>query len=1163
MNRSIPTRAAAWLPPLALTAPLAADTLTVDNVSDADSADGFELGHALRGSAARPSGSSPGVGRRRGAFQATRTIRARIAAAPSSGDRTEGGSMSRFPVRGALAAALASLAFTLAGAPLAAAKPKAAPTDDKPAVDPALLSTIEWREVGPYRGGRADAVTGLAGDRVTYYFGSSGGGVWKTSDAGRSWKSVSDGFFGGSIGAVAVAPSDHNVVYVGTGEETVRGNVSEGDGMWKSTDAGKSWTHVGLTDSRHITRVRVHPQNPDLVYACALGHLFGPNDERGVFRSRDGGTTWDKIKFVSRDAGCVDLAMDPTNPRVLYASFWNIRRQPWTFESGGAGSGIWKSTDGGDNWSELTTAPGLPRGTIGISGVSVSPSNPDNVWAIVEAEDGGVFRSRDAGKTWNRVNDDRSLRQRAWYYSRIYADPKDEETVYVVNVRFQRSKDGGKSFEAIRTPHGDNHDLWIDPDDPRRMIESNDGGAQVSEDGGESWTTQANQPTAQIYRVSTDNDFPWRILGAQQDNSALRIRSRSAVGSSIGEDDWEETAGGESGYIVAKPDEPDVVYGGSYGGFLMRADHRTMELRLVNVWPDDPMGSGAEGFKYRFQWNFPMFFSPHDPNTLYAAANVLFKTTNGGQSWTQVSPDLTRDDPSKLGPAGGPITKDNTGVEYYCTIFAAAESPLEAGLLWAGSDDGLVHVSRDGGANWTNVTPKGLPEWSQVNAIDPDPFAAGGAYLAATRYKLDDETPYLYKTADYGATWTRIDAGIPRNAFTRAVRADPAKRGVLYAGTQRGIFVSFDDGAHWQSLQGKLPQVAITDLAIKEGTLVAATEGRGFWALDDLEVVRQLAPGDRADADRLFAPRRAYRFGAMGYDFGGPRLAGKNPPNGVLFQYVLTDEPKADAAMKLEILGDGDQVLRTFTRKPKKEGPGSDKPKKDDSGEDLRQLPAEKGGNRFAWDLELAPPEGFDGIILWNRVNSGPQVLPGTYRAKLTVGDWSATVPFEVVQDPRTSATAEDLQKQFEFLVGVRDKLSEMHAEIRKLRDVRSQLETLEKRAGDGEAAKPLVERSKALRDKLTKIEEALYQTKNRSAQDPLNFPIRLNDKLAGVYQVASLGAARPTDQDYIVRDELVGKIDAQLAELRQLEADELPAINDLARDAQLPFVAPTPKKEG
>src|SRR5688572_9691309 len=618
--------------------------------------------------------------------------------------------------------------------------------------DPAQYGAMQWREVGPFRGGRSAAVEGIASQPNTYYFGSVGGGLWKTVDGGETWKAVSDGFFGGSIGAVAVAESDPNVVYVGGGEKTVRGNVSHGDGVWKSTDAGKTWKHVGLADSRHIPRLRIHPRDPELVYAAVLGHLFGPNEERGVYRSRDGGATWERVLFVSPDAGCVDLALDPTNPRILYACLWNVRRRPWALESGGPGSGIWKSTDGGDTWSELTTKPGLPGGTWGISGICVSPSDPENLYAIVENEKGGVYRSRDGGETWQRTNEKRELRQRAWYYSRIFADPANAEGVYVVNVDFHRSVDGGATFSTIDTPHGDNHDLWIAPDDPERMIEANDGGANVSRDGGATWTTQSNQPTAQMYRVSTDGDFPYRLLGGQQDNSAVRIRSRSLEEGSIGPRDWEPTAGGESGHVVAQPGEPDVVFGGSYGGDLERLDHRTGDSRSVDVWPDDPMGGGAGAARHRFQWNFPLFFSPHAPHPLYAAAEVLFESRDGGASWKAISPDLTRNDADKLGPSGGPITKDNTGVEYHATIFAAAESPLEQGVIWCGSDDGLVHVTRDGGASWTAVTPPELPEWSQVNSLEPHPFEAAGCYLAATRYKLDDLEPYLFKTEDWGRT---------------------------------------------------------------------------------------------------------------------------------------------------------------------------------------------------------------------------------------------------------------------------------------------------------------------------------------------------------------------------------------------------------------------------
>ncbi|NND56203.1 MAG: glycosyl hydrolase, partial [Xanthomonadales bacterium] len=618
------------------------------------------------------------------------------------------------------------------------------------------LESLKWREIGPYRGGRSAAVAGIPQDRETYYFGSTGGGVWKTPDGGNSWINVSDGFFGGSIGAVAVSSWDPNVIYVGTGEKTVRGNVSHGDGVWKSTDAGRSWEHSGLEDSRHISRIRIHPKNPDLVYAAVMGHLFGPNEQRGVFRSSDGGKSWQRILHVNEQAGAVDLAMDPTNPRILYATTWRVLRTPYSLESGGEGSGIWKSTDGGDSWESMAGNEGMPEPPLGIAGITVSPSNPDNLYAIIEASEGGVFRSSDAGKTWKRVNQERKLRQRAWYYSRINADPQDESVVYVLNVRFHKSKDGGKTFETLSTPHGDNHDLWIDPDDPDRMIQSNDGGANVSYDGGDNWSVQSNQPTAQMYRVSTDNAFPYRLLGGQQDNSAVRIRSRSAYGPAIGERDWEPTAGGESGHIVADPENPDIVYGGSYGGFLVRMDHRTGDRRIINVWPDNPMGWGAADLKYRFNWNFPLLFSPHEAKTLYAAGNVLFKTNDEGQTWQTISGDLTRNIKDKQQSSGGPITKDNTSVEYYGTIFAIAESLQEPGVIWAGSDDGLLHITRDGGESWTAVTPRGLPNEIQINSIEAHPFEPGGLYLAATAYKNDDFRPYLFKTTDYGRSWKEI-----------------------------------------------------------------------------------------------------------------------------------------------------------------------------------------------------------------------------------------------------------------------------------------------------------------------------------------------------------------------------------------------------------------------
>jgi len=1049
-----------------------------------------------------------------------------------------------------------SAPFTLPGLvtllALVLAAPVPAPATEN-GFDPGRFGGLSWREIGPYRGGRCAAVAGIPQDRGTYYMGATGGGVWKTEDGGRSWRNVSDGFFGGSIGAVAVSEWDPNVVYVGGGEKTIRGNVSHGDGVWKSTDAGRTWSFAGLPESRHVSRIRIHPRDPDLVYAAVMGHLFGPNEERGVYRSEDGGETWEQVLFVSDRAGAVDLAMDPTNARILYATIWQVRRTPYSLESGGPDSSIWKSTDGGDTWREITGNPGLPEGPIGICGITVSPSNPDNLYAIVEASEGGVFRSRDAGETWTRTNQDRSLRQRAWYYSRIYADPGDEESVYVLNVRFHRSKDGGKSFRSISVPHGDNHDLWIDPNDAQRMIQSNDGGANVSYDGGETWSRQDNQPTAQMYRVSTDNAFPYRLLGGQQDNSTVRIRSRSLDSSSIGPRDWSSTAGGESGHVVAKPDDPDIVFGGSYGGYLTMRNHATGERRAVNVWPDNPMGAGAGAQKYRFQWNFPIFFSPHDPDVLYVAGNVLFRSTDLGASFEPISPDLTRNDPSKLESSGGPITKDNTGVEYYCTIFAAVESPHEAGVIWCGSDDGLLHLTRDGGETWNDVTPLDLPKWIQINSIDAHPFEPGGLYVAATMYKSDDFRPYLFRTTDYGETWTRIDAGIPRDHFTRVIRADPDREGLLYAGTERGVYVSFDDGASWRSLQLDLPIVPVTDLAVKEKDLVAATQGRGFWILDDLTPLHQWRADVAGEAGHLFVPRETLRITAG--RFGGGN-AGTNPPSGVVLHYWLAQEVGPGTEMRLEIVEEDGDPVQTFLRRPGEDEKAPPHPDVKRLGFDPRQLPSEAGLNRFVWNLRYPGAERFDGMVLWNgRGLGGPLALPGTYRATLTAGEASETVAFEVLPDPRSSTGLEGLREQFAFLSGLRDKLTETHRAIGRIRDARTQLERLKGRLGDEGEHGELREAIDAFLESAGEVERTLYQTKNQSRQDPLNFPIRLNDKLAGLASLAGQGAFPPTAQMVAVRDERVAAIDAELAELRELFDTALPEINAAAREAAIPAV--------
>ena len=707
--------------------------------------------------------------------------------------------------------------------------------------DESLYGALEYRLVGPFRGGRSAAVTGVPGKPNLYYFGSAGGGIWETKDGGRSWKNISDGFFGGSIGAIQVAESDPNVIYVGGGEKTVRGNVSSGYGMWKSEDAGKTWTSAGLKDSRHVPRIAIHPTDYNTVYAAVMGNLYKPTQERGVYKSTDGGKTWRKTLFANENAGAVDLIMDPNNPRILYASTWNVRRTPYSLSSGGEGSALWKSTDSGETWKEISKNKGFATDTLGIIGVTVSPANSDRVWAIVENKDkGGVYRSDDGGETWNLINSERKLRQRAWYYTRIYADTKDEDVMYVLNVRYHKSTDGGKSYETYNAPHGDHHDLWISPEDPNRMIIGDDGGAQVSYDGGETWSTYHNQPTSQFYRVTTDNSFPYKIYAAQQDNSTVRIPHRTE-GWSIDEDDWESTAGGESAHIAVDPTNPDIVYGGSYDGFLTRYNHDKNTVRSISVWPDNPMGHGVEDMKYRFQWNFPIFFSPHNPKKLYTASNHLHVTTNEGESWEVISPDLTRDDPEKQKSSGGPITQDNTSVEYYCTIFAAAESPVKEGVLWTGSDDGLIHVSTNGGQTWENVTPKGMPEWMMINSVEPSVYDAGTMYFAGTKYKTGDFAPYLYKTSDYGKTWKKITNGIPAEHFTRVVREDPKRKGLLYAGTETGMYISFDDGANWKPFQLNLPIVPITDLALKDNNLIVATQGRSLWIIDDLGVIHQAA----------------------------------------------------------------------------------------------------------------------------------------------------------------------------------------------------------------------------------------------------------------------------------------------------------------------------------
>ena len=1000
--------------------------------------------------------------------------------------------------------------------------------------DTQLYEGMKWRKVGPFRGGRSAAVTGVPGSPTLFYMGATGGGVWRTKDGGNTWENISDGYFGGSVGSIAVSEWDNNVIYAGGGEVTVRGNVSSGYGMWKSVDAGTTWQKIGLENSRHIPRIRIHPKNPDLVYAAVMGDLYKSSSERGVYRSKDGGQTWERVLFANADAGAVELTFDPNNPRILYASTWRIRRTPYSLESGGEGSALWKSTDGGDTWTNISKNEGLPGGLWGISGVTVSPVNSDRVWAIIENEKGGVYRSDDAGKTWKLINKERKLRQRAWYYTKIYADTQDADIVYVMNVRYHKSSDGGKTYKTYNAPHGDHHDLWIAPEDNQRMVIGDDGGAQVSYDAGENWSTYQNQPTAQFYRVTTDNSFPYRIYGAQQDNSTVRIRHRTD-GRFISESDWERTAGGESAHIAPNPDNSDIVYGGSYDGFLTRVDHENNQIRAVNVWPDNPMGHGAEDMKYRFQWNFPIFFSPHNSNRLYTASNHLHVSTNEGQTWEVISPDLTRNDPSKLGSSGGPITKDNTSVEYYCTIFAAVESYHEEGVIWAGSDDGLVHVTQDNGGSWQNVTPSGMPEWMMINSVEIDPFNKGGLYIAGTRYKLGDYAPYLYKTEDYGKTWKKITNGIPSEHFTRALRADPNNKGLLYAGTEAGMYVSFNDGASWQPFQMNLPIVPITDLAVKNNNLIAATQGRSFWMLDDLTPLHQLSEA-KGKSHHLFKPMDSYRLG--GGNGAESKTAGTNHPGGVLVNYFVKDTAKTDTITITFHEADGD-LIKTYSTHPDKE-------------EKEEKLSVSPGFNTMNWNMKYLGAKTFKGMVLWWATTNGPTAIPGDYKVKMRVNGNEQMHDFTILADPRAASSQADYQAQFDFLMQVRDQLTAAHEGIINIRKAKAQINDVLSKVEENEA---LTKYGKDIIKDMGEIEKTLYQTKNESAQDPLNFPIRLNNKLGHLASLEGIGNYPPTDASKAFYAEVAGAIDEQLDQLKSIFGDRIDTFNQMVKEASIDAV--------
>ncbi len=1058
-------------------------------------------------------------------------------------------------------------------------------------MDDKRFRSLSWRCIGPHRGGRVVAVAGHPTEPGTFYFGGCAGGVWKTTSGGALWENVSDGFFTTSaVGAIAVAPSSPGIIYVGTGEATIRGNVSNGDGVYKSNDGGSSWRNVGLADSRHIGDIVVHPTNPEIAYVAALGHAWGPNAERGVFRTRDGGASWQKVLFKSENAGSVDLAIDPNQPDIIYATIWQTRRYPHALVSGGEESGLWRSTDGGDTWEDISRAKGLPSsGIYGKLGVAASPARPGRVWSIVEAADkdgkdaGGLYRSEDWGGTWERVNDKMDLRKRPWYYMHIYADPRDPDTVWILNLRCWKSTDGGKSFVGVPTPHGDNHDLWIDPRDPNRMIESNDGGACVTFDGGRTWSSILNQPTAQFYHVVADDHVPYNVYGSQQDNWAMRLPSIDFEGA-ITWKDYVEPGGGESGYIAISRKPPHTVFGGGIGtgpghGRLIAWNPDTGQKRNVTVWPEvhsaSVGGVGASTLKYRFQWTFPVEVSSHDADVVYICSNHVHRSTDEGTTWEVISPDLTRNDPDRQGPSGGPITYDNSGAEIYCTIFAFRESPHERGVFWVGSDDGLVHISRDSGASWQNITPPELPEWALVSIIEPSPHDPATAYLAATCYKVDNTAPYLFKTSDYGATWTKITGNLPEGALTRVIREDPNRRGLLYCGTETGLYISFDDGMNWQPFQSNLPVTPIHDVIVKGTDLIVATHGRSFWILDDITPLHQMADGDTPIA--LYKPRdtpryRIYEYteaegtpGYVDYLMAGPVTVafrhaedatgvqtrklldgGQNPPAGVILHYTLAEKPDGDVT--LTILDAEGNTVRTFAN----------------TAEVGAKPSTEPGASRIVWDLHYEPPTALEDDKAEKQVQKekeeahialeglAARAAPGEYEARLTVGDITVTQRFSVLPDPRLAVTAEELRAQFDLKCKIRDQIDETHRTINQIRRLRKQVVSWEERAKVGTGHESIVDAAGPLKEKFTALEGEMI---NSDPDKPQPGPARIKEKLATLSEMVDESDDAPTQGAIEVFAALSEQGDTVRRQLQELLDGDVAAFNTLVQTSGLPAV--------
>jgi len=1032
------------------------------------------------------------------------------------------------------------------------------------------FGALRWRSLGPPRGGRSLAVAGSVARPNEYYMGATGGGLWKTTDGGTTWRPVTDGLIhSSSVGAVAVSPSNPDVVYIGTGEADIRGNIIQGDGAYTSTDAGKTWTHIGLKDTENISKIRVHPTNPDLVYVAAFGHHAAPNPERGVFRSKDGGKTWDKILFRDNKTGAIELILDPNNPQVIYAALWEAYRNSWEMSSGGPGSGLFKSTDGGDHWTDISRNAGLPKAMLGKIGVTVSGADSSRVYAQIEAEDGGFFLSDDAGATWKKVSDRRDLRQRAFYYTHVFADPKVKDTVYELNVNFHKSIDAGKTWTTLRPPHGDNHDMWIASNDSNRMIEANDGGANVSVTGGETWTAET-MPTAQFYHVITTAHVPYHICGAQQDNSTACVSSRQPQGgpggSGGGADQvFYSVGGGESGYVASDPRNPDVFYAGSYGGLITRSDRRTGQERAINPYPDNPMGYASADITERFQWTFPIVLAPTNPGSIYVGSQHLWKSTNEGQSWTKISPDLTRHDPKTMGASGGPITKDNTGVETYATIFSIAPSARDANVIWTGSDDGYVQVTRDGGTTWKNVTPKDLPDFARISLVEASPLRAGTAYVAANRYQQDDFKPYVYRTDDYGTTWTKIVNGVAANDFARAIREDVKVAKLLYLGTEHGIYISFDDGANWQSLRQNLPDTPVHDIALEttsQRDLVIATHGRGFYVMDNIGPLRQ-GGLQTTSTFHLYKPEDALR----GLD------------RNVAVDYYLQQPVQK---VTVEFLDAQGTVIRTFTGTPAPaatttdstsqlaQGAVANAPPRPEGGEEdggFRRPPEPKppvtaGLHRLNWDMRYPGATEFPGLIMWAASTRGPEAPPGTYQARVTADGQTATQSFAIKREPRLlkDVTDQDLREQFDLAIKVRDKASQANDAVLLIRGIKAQIADRKAKA----SGKPAVAR--ALDDfeqALSAVEGEIYQVKLQSSQDPLNFPIKLNNKIAALQGVIESADVKPTEQTYSVFRTLSNRLDEQLAKVDSGVKTRMPPVNQLLQKEKLEPLKAEPLKTG